>query len=408
MANETSILSACVASREAFDRVVPYLGVSDFSPLAGFWWPLVIHYYKLADKSVLSADRSILRARGGREASEKHRETHLGFFDGLPTDVDGANGVQEVLDLKRVATGNELAGLLTAPTSKHKQIQRAMDSYASLLTATDLSRSEIIYAGDVTEVIASMDGGERLPLYPKSLNDKVSGGIYPGSWILIFGQPEIGKSLFSIHLIAQWLKLGKKILLCVNEERVTQYKFRIMQNLANMTKEESEQFPEEFQARGVKHGVDERLIAAHLMPGSIPEIEQLVKLHDPDILVVDQLRNVGASGDGSTARLNNVAMEFRSLISRYNLYGVGMAQAAPSERGKKEAIWLTYDSVEGSRTGLPSQSDVQIGIGGDVEMKKHNTRAVSFCRNKVSGDHSGIVVKIDPMRMRVGPWWGAQ
>jgi len=396
---DAAVVSACIASRDAFDAVSHHVEPREFSPLAAHWWPLVAEWYN-RDKSAKAIDPVMLRERGLRRTDEKHRETHAGWYDDLPDPISPENTVQELLEIKRTTTGLELASELTQPTAS-KSLPHLLERYNDLLTATSLERSDLIYAGDVDDVMDNLSVENKIPIYPKKLNDKVAGGLYPGDFLLIFAYPEMGKTLFCVNLVANWLRLGKKILYVGNEDKIHKIKYRVMLNLANMTKAESVKFQDTFKERGAARGVNDRLVAVHLHPGSVPEIEELVKEHQPDILVVDQIRNVGsAKSENNTSRMNQVAIDFRQLLSKHQILGVGVAQANPGEHGKKK-LWLSYDDVEGSRTGLPSQSDVQIGISADVEMQTHHNRTVSICRNKESGDHEGIILSVDTERNKV-------
>lgn len=395
---DAKVLSACIASREAYDAVAHHVDEREFSPLAAQWWTFVQEWYE-RDKAASRVDEELLRARASRVIDEKHRETHIAYFDSLPEPVSPENVVQEMLEIKRHAAGMELCAEITGKADA-KRIERLLSNYSELLVATKLDRSDVIYAGDMDDVEEVLGVGNKIPLFPKALDERVEGGLYPGDFLLLFAYPEMGKTLFCVNLVANWLRIGKKILYIGNEDGINKIKRRVCLNLANMTNEQSRKFPDEFKKRGRERGIDDRLVAVHLHPGSIPEIEELVKEHSPDILVVDQIRNVGAQAENNTTRLNRVAVDFRQLLSKYQILGVGVGQANPGEHGKKK-IWLEYDDVEGSRTGLPSQSDLQIGISGDNQMQLHNTRAVSICRNKESGNHEGLTLSIDPQRNKV-------
>ena len=121
--------------------------------------------------------------------------------------------------------------------------------------------------------------------------------------------------------------------------------------------------------------------------------------HEPQCLVVDQIRNLSAvrkSGTRAQA-LDSVACEIRQLLSKYGLVGLSLGQANAGDHGKPK-IWLATDDFDESRTGVPGQSDLMVGIGCDYKMDAHHQRAISLPANKLSGDHEGFIVTIDTER----------
>ena len=69
-----------------------------------------------------------------------------------------------------------------------------------------------------------------------------------------------------------------------------------------------------------------------LSPGTMAEIEEHVKELKPDVIVVDQLRNmrVGSKDTGLTEALNTLAKEGRTLAKKYNLVSIVVTQAGDS------------------------------------------------------------------------------
>ena len=62
------------------------------------------------------------------------------------------------------------------------------------------------------------------------------------------------------------------------------------------------------------------------------------------------------------------------------------------------------EEMDSSRTGLPGQCDVIIGVGASQELVASNQRAISMCKNKLNEDPDGRVgfmVQVDPARSKV-------
>jgi KaiC/GvpD/RAD55 family RecA-like ATPase len=247
-----------------------------------------------------------------------------------------------------------------------------------------------------------LDRENRIPLAPNSLNRKAGGGAVPGDHIVIFGRPEAGKTLFTVNMAAGFLKMGHTVLYVGNEESTYKTRARIVCNLANCTTEQLEQDSAKAHRIARKRGLD-LLRICHMEPGSIPEIEELLREIKPTVLILDQIRNVAHSEAKMTQRMEKVATELRAILAKHDVVGVSVTQAGDkTERhGQEPPPWLTMADVDSSRTGLPAQADLMIGIGADDEMRNHNTRAISLPKNKLGHSHEGFMVEIDILRSKV-------
>lgn len=395
-----TVIASCLDSRAAYDRVSPFVDEHEFTPMGGYWWKLVADWYS-RDDSCTAVDREVLRARGLRQAGEKHRETMQDWFDNLPDSVSPDNTVAELISVKRYAKHNELAA---SDTSDITRLRELTNDYLGLLEAEDLRKTTWIEAGSWDEVDESLDKRNRIKVLPLSLNKRAGGGAVPGHHIILFGPTEIGKSLFAINMVCGFLRQGKRVLYVSNEDSAIVIKDRIRCNLSGMSPEEARQNKDTSIARARSKGVD-NLTCGNMDPGSVEQIEQLIEESDDgfDVVVVDQLRNLhhssGGKSLGITQRLDQVAQEFRSLLLRRQLIGVSIMQAHAGEHGKPQ-VWMSYDDVDSSRVGVPAQADLLIAIGADDEMMQQGTRAVSICKNKLGGSRDGFLINVDTARSK--------
>lgn len=395
---DSRVVAACVASREAFDKVKGFVSSDEFTPMGAFWWDLVQLWYK-HDPEASAVDPDILREQGIRAVDDAHQDTLVSWFDNLPESVSPTNVVADLLEVKRYAKGNALAAAMH-DNSDVRKLKRLIAEYDELLTASELGGSKLQYAVAGEDLFRVMSDENKWSLSPKILNEKTEGGVLPGDFIILFGRKEMGKTLFCVQMVCHWLKQGARVLYVGNEDKIDKIKWRMLCNLSNMTKEQARKFKDTALERARKKGFDDRLFMVHLHPGTVAEIEELVIDHEPDILVIDQIRNIGGGGDGMTARMNQVAIDVRQLLSKYQLVGLGVAQAHAGEHSRPK-VWLANDDIDSSRTGLPAQGDLILGIGADEKMIAHNTRALSIPTNKISGDHEGFTYRIDRQRNKI-------
>ena len=394
---DAAVIAACIRERAAYDKVWRFIDPAEFTPMGAHWWPLIREWYG-RDPSSQWIDKAQLRERGERVTDPKHWDTQRGWFDDLPK-VSPDNVVFDVLEIKRYAKGNELAALIASQGSPD-DIKHAIDEYRDLLVTNVLSRSDVRYAMTTDDWFESPERQNLTPMFPKAINDRLDGGLTGGDHVIVFARPEIGKTLFVVNAVGGWLKIKKKVLYVGNEDGIDKIKGRVGLNVSNMTPAEREKFKPQYLERTKKHGLDDRLVAVHLHPGTVHEVEELVREHRPDIVVVDQLRNLSGPGKNTSSRLNQIAIDFRQLLSRYDVVGVSVMQANAGEHGKNK-VWHELDDIDESRTGVPAQGDLVIGLGADNNMLTHNTRAASICKNKLTGDHEGVILSIDKARNKV-------
>lgn len=397
---DAKIVAACIADRKAYDRIKDHIDSKEFTPTGKFWWGLVEAWYD-ADARAGSTDASLLRERGLRSAG-RNSGMALDWFDALPPTPSPDNVAWEVLELKRTIKWRELAAAMEAEWDR-PNILRLADEHAALMRATELTqKSELDFGASLEDLSAEIGAGNRIRLWPEQLQAK-TGGALPGHTIVVFGRPEVGKTLVSVNMACGWLRDGHKVLYVGNEDNINLIKDRIRWNLSGMSKEQITKYPEEATARCLRKGWN-NLTAVHMYPGSSAEIAELVDTYSPQCLIIDQLRNLhtGASSKGGTKaqRLDDIAIEFRQLCAKYRMVGLAVGQANAGEHGRQK-IWLELDDFDESRTGVPGQADLMIGVGMDGALNAHNQRAISLPKNKLSGDHTGFIVNIDKYRSKV-------
>lgn len=399
--NDGSIIAAVIDSRTAYEKVRYHLDPAELSPMAQHFWPLIEQWYA-RDPSASSVDITTLREQGKRAASEKHAETMTGWIDDLPNGVSAINIAHELLELKRTAKGFEVAAAVAgqAPPEKLRELTA---EYQELLSATELHRSKFTWANDDDEMLALLDRGNRIPLAPTLLNERLGGGAVPGDHILIFGRPEAGKTLFAVNMAAGLLRMNSTVLYICNEESAYKARERIICNLAICTSAQLHADPAKALRIARRRGLD-NLTICHLEPGSIGEIDELLEHVKPRVVVLDQIRNItAAGGDNVTQRMETVAKGFRTLLGKHNAVGISVTQAGDkTERhGQEPPPWLGMADVDSSRTGLPATADVMIGIGHNQDMREHGIRAISLPKNKLGNTHEGFQVEIDVLRSKI-------
>lgn len=398
---DLQLLKACMVSRQNFEKVKSHIHKDELSPHADMWWKLIVEWYK-ADNYATAVDPQILREQGKRSLPSKYAQDLLDWFDEMPEVPSAQNVVRELLTIKLHNAKNDLARLAAQPDTDKAKLERALKQVHELLNATTLSQSKVYDPGDdyLTD-FEILDPKNKISLAPRSLNTKCKGGAVWGDHIVLFGRTEVGKSLFAINMAAHFLRNQRKVLYIGNEDNIHKIRMRLRANLTNMSFEEMDAHRDTAISKAAEKGMTpDLLLMKHLKPGYINDIHEYAEEFRPQIIVLDQFRNFGGSGDNMTHKMNENAINFRALLSEHQAVGVSIAQAYAGDHDKQK-IWFNDDDIDSSRTGLPAQADLLVGIGADDSMLSRGQRAISLCKNKLGDVHEGFLVRFDHVHSRV-------
>jgi hypothetical protein len=140
--------------------------------------------------------------------------------------------------------------------------------------------------------------------------------------------------------------------------------------------------------------VEEKLTVIDSVGTNISEVESYCNLNKPDIIFIDQLDKIKVRGhfNRSDERLKEVYYMAREIAKRNNCLVWAVSQAGADAEGKE---YLTYDMLDGSKTGKAGEGDIIIGIGRSSDHDENTTRFLNISKNKVNGVHSGLACKIN-------------
>lgn len=405
MMQDSQILAAALANREAWEKVRTHVKSSDLTPTVGFWWKVLNEAYE-RDKSARCLDIPTLSDLGKPQiSSPKQQDSIMGVLQALDSPVSPLNVVQIVLELKRKNLTAEFAA--ASMSGDKKLADKLLQSLNEVWESTDLAEAkpaEWNDARDTKTLFQRVSKDQRIPFGCPAINGKLDGGLLPGHHIVIFGRTEVGKSSFVIDSTARLLKQGQRVLYIGNEDQIDILKLRLLGRYLKRTQAELEKSPTDAAREFAE--VENRLLMTQLYNGSIDSIRKRVVEFKPTVLVIDQFRNLLSDQDGLTRGMESNAIKLRALLLEHSLIGVSVTQANDrSERHGQEApVYLQTGDVDSSRVGLPSQADLLLGIGANSEMKSRGQRFINFCKNKLSsapGAHEGVTVNFDLAISRV-------
>jgi KaiC/GvpD/RAD55 family RecA-like ATPase len=214
----------------------------------------------------------------------------------------------------------------------------------------------------------------------------------------VFARPEIGKSAFAINVAVMAASRGKaRVLYLSNEDPVRDLMLRALVRFNGVPHDEVLKDLHGAVLRARQYGAD-RIVFRDMAPGSLAEVDRLVRRYKPDLLIVDQMRNMGTgkTGENMTQRLDSVAQGLRNIGKRNACAVLSVTQAGDSARDK--AI-LDDGDVDNSNTGVSAGCDVLIGIGATAIMREAGERRLCIIKNKLGGSHGYADVRLDPLTL---------
>lgn len=403
---DAALIAACIASKEAWERVSPHITQSDMgTPWAAFWWGKLTEWYA-RDPGAKAVDKALFVEQGRLSIkNEKHELALIDFITNLPDAVSPLNAAQTALELRRHNVGMELGQAIAS--QDHKSIQSLLPQFNELMAATSLTgRSKRRDALSLDELDSFVGAENKIPVAPSRVNDRLKGGALPGHHILVYGRPEVGKSTFVLNMSAGFLWSDQRVLYISTEDNENVHKNRMRSRLTGWTSDEVAANPKRANEIARDKGLEERMLITHLDYATEDALKEVIESFEPTVLILDQIRGLHTKGDGLTQSLEQAGVQVRNLLSYYQLVGVSVTQANDRSLryGQKPPLFLGMADVDSSRTGLPGAVDVMIGVGVDDEHAKKGQRGISFPKNKLSSDpdsHDPIIVEFDTARSRV-------
>ena len=391
---EAKFISAILSDRHAYEEVRETLETADFSDLGKLIINQAIEFYR-ADPAAQNVDSDVLLSRVSRihPAQEK---LVANFLDNMEP-VSVPNMLQEYVDIRLSSLARHISQRMATgkvdPETRELIAQYQFLEEKREAGLKDEEDNEISIGLSVDSVLEALAPEQLVPIFPRQLNDAIGGGAPPGTHIVVFARPETGKSMFCINMLAGFVVNGRRALYIGNEDPAPNIKMRIMNNLTGMTKQEIESNREEAN-RIVSEVAEDRLIYADLHPGSPSDVRSLVAKYRPDVVLVDQIRNLRTPRNFTKVEgLEYIAKEMRNIGKEFGCVMVSVTQAGDSADGKIE---LGMGDIDFSNTGIPATADVLIGIGCTPQLELFRKRKLSLPKNKLSGNHNSIDVDVIP------------
>lgn len=403
--NELALLSAAAFSRAAWESVVDYVTDADLTAHGNVVWQGICYYYR-RDPEAQAVEAGVLSSALAR-AHPRYAEDLDAIVGSLSADFGTVNVARELLNLKRDRAAETLQVALSTRRNPD-EIAPLLDAYASLNAATGLLDTDATpaFTTPLADIIGRTEApGTRIKLLPLGINRLIRGGVLPGHTIVVFGRVNVGKSTYAINATAGFLKQGKKVLYVENEDLLDDTALRIGCRLVGWTRDQAAESPDRFQRAALSRGYS-RLVIPDPAPETPQGIEKLIMVHQPDVCVVNQARNLTVGHKDSVQQMDQIAKALRSIGKRRRVVMLLVTAAKEGEIAKDGRAYekpeLEMADCYSSRTGFPAAADVMIGYGSSKELDERGMACLTLCKSKLS-EFTGrsIYVKVNYQNGRI-------
>ena len=331
---ERQILQAAIQSNEAFlelDRAEIHKSLSDQARVI---YRSIADYYK-RDEGAKHVDLELLDKKLKKEFPKQYNifKTVIDSMN-FEERISHKNLLALIIDARREHLGRELSSVLLSPNKKGAE--ELMEQYRELdkLEEGDLEPDRDIFQDkDIDQLYKTIDTPNRIRLWPKTLNDRVKGGCLRGHHILVFGRPEIGKSLFVLNLAGGLLYDNHKVLFIENEDPEEDTTSRLICRLTEMVEEECRKDPDRVKRMLAERNFNNIGIKS-CSPGTFNEIHSLTEKYKPDVVIINQLRNIYVGNTTRVEQMERAALKARELAKKQGVLVVSVTQAGDSAHNK--------------------------------------------------------------------------
>lgn len=391
---EKELMACALHSRQDYEQIVQYIPAKSksYSPEFQVIFGKISEWYD-RDSTAQAVSHEVLTEQLTATVRSEKAMSRLASLISEAASVSVPNVMDVVLSAKRQEVADKLAAALVSGEQGEK-VNSLMLEYDALRKASTLEpddSEDVLHKVDIAQLmLEEYDPTNVIEIYPKSLNDRLDAGAKKGHHIVVFGMSNIGKSAFCINIGANVGKQKKRIMHCINEDRGRDIYIRYVSALSGMDKHSIRDNPQLANERAVANGLD-NVIVKDIKPGTPEEIKRLIEKYRPDVVIVDQVRNLHLKAEGRVNQLEKAATEMRNIAKQSNVLMISVTQAGDSARDK---LILDGGDVDFSNVGIPGQADLLIGIGCNEEYKALGQRVLTLIKNKIGAQEEAFPVKI--------------
>lgn len=320
------------------------------------------------------------------------------LFDEIEkVDISNSVGEELVLAQYKLNKFTELAQLaMDGGDNKDISLEKIQQTLDSIKSAdTTVNAVEEYISTDAEIILKSLDRHYKWQ-FPLPAIQSITGGIGEGVFALIAARPNAGKTGFCAAIMCQpggFLEQGAKVHFLGVEESSDRTMARCFSSYTGMKREQIEENPRE--VTNIFSKISKNLYMKDVVGMNLTELEEYVKLHEIDVLIVDQLDKIKVNGSfaGEHDKLRFLYTSAREIAKKYNIALIGICQASNDAEGK---LNFGFECLENSKTGKAAELDLCICIGKySYEIDANDGgdkgfRMANIVKNKLTGKEVSV------------------
>ena len=388
------LTAAIVGSRQAYEKLMGIgLDSTDFTEGARCIVVTAGEQYK-RDPAIQAVNVDVLRSQIQRRYGDGAMSNSImDFVATFPRDVSKFN-VTEEYRLHRLGRCATLLATNLATGNYGDETGQLVDKYKQLSGGEE---GEQFKARLTEDDFADDDQDDKLELSPRSLNEFIGGGVRRGNNITVYGRPESAKTLFALNQAATSLMHGHRVLYVANEEPAHDITIRLLSRLAMRDVDALRDKSTLRDAFARTREPYNRWYLLHRAGCTARDISRQAARLKPDLIIVDQLKNLSVGRYNRALELDRVAQAIREIGIEHECVTLSITQAGDSAQ---DVLNLKMNDIEWSNTGIPGAADLMIGIGVNDEYQAIDKRMLSIPKNKINGAHGAFPVWIDTQQTK--------
>lgn len=398
-------LIKALLSTEFYEKHKHRLGKDSFQDSNAKWLfeTIEAHYAKHQVDISVSELKALHYAFNPAITSATKRNLDLLFDELEATDVSSAVGEELVLAQFKLNQFTELAQMaMDAADNKEVSFEKMQLLISSAISAALPPMTEEEYITDDLDALFSELAQEFKYKFPAPISSIVP-GIGGGVFALIAARPNVGKTAFMVSLCAQpggFLEQGAIVHYLGVEEKSARTKIRAINSYTGMTRDEIVANKEKAAAQWNK--VKTNFFLKDVVGMDLTELEEYVKMHQMDILIIDQLDKIKVSGSfaGNHDKFGFLYIAIREMAKKYNIAIIGVCQASNDAEGK---LYFGMDCLAESKTSKSAELDLCICIGKESFTGSTDTgyRMANVVKNKLNGVEESVGFMFDRHLSRI-------
>lgn len=382
---EQKLISTLLSSRESYQIIQKYLAREDVGEIAWNIYEEITKYYE-KDNKAEKVDKELLLPKLIKR-KDLHELVYEDYLARLPEASSASNLIDLYIDTKKDRLTTDI--LMAIHDKDEDKLKSKMEEY--LTFGVDEIKEEVFNGTTIEELESHFTGKNLIPIFPTALSELVGGGVPRQSQLCVIARPDVGKSTFTINAAVGAAEQGFRVLYIGNEDPAPKMVYRIITRFVREPESTIRQSPKEYFDLAIRNGYG-NVFFVPMHPGNIPELRKWIERVKPDIVVIDQIRNMNIKKDSMTINLEQGCIATRNLAKEFNLVMIVVTQAGDSARNK---LQLDMEDVEWSNTGVAAQMDLMIGIGQTPELKENQRIMLSFPKNKLSAPIKAFSANIE-------------